>query len=91
MKPFNTYSNWGYIDQLDGIDLVDGERLRVQFPNGTIIIAPIRVQKDRFTYNDMGHKNSGPDYKGYLNWTVQGLPVKIYVRDTPLKAKRIEQ
>ena len=43
MSKIECYSNWCYIDRLDGINLVDGERLEVTFPSGETLQVTCKI------------------------------------------------
>jgi len=45
MKKVERYSNWCEIDRLNGIDLVDGEKLKIKWEDGSTSIEVIKVEK----------------------------------------------
>ena len=88
MKTIETHSNWCYIDRLDGKDIEDGESVRVEWPDGTITAERLRLKKERFPYNDHGHTYDGDNWRAYIEVTVHGLRVEVWLRDTAVKLER---
>lgn len=82
--------DWAYIDQLDGISLKDGERLHVKWPDGTITIETCAIDRDTFTYNEMGHEGKGPNHKAYLAISYKGVEVRYYLRHSSLLVGRVD-
>jgi hypothetical protein len=91
MKPIFVRSNWGYWDALGTADLKDGERLRIEWPDGTVTTETIHVDKGTFSYSDHGHESQGPDHKAYVERSVAGALVKVWFRDVEpgLHAERV--
>lgn len=90
MKPMGriiTYSNWCYIDRLDGIDLKDGERLWVKFPNGERIQITCSIHASKQVVLDMGRPYEMPVRRAYLKtkWKGQQCMVEL----VGLEAERV--
>jgi hypothetical protein len=81
VKSIDRYSNWGYMDSLDGWTLVDGEVLRLQWPDGTVTTETIGVELGTMRYSDHGHDCTGPDHKAYITTTHHGHTQRIYIHD----------
>lgn len=79
-KPVETYSNWCYIDKLDGQTIIDGEWVDVLWPDDTVTMQQVMMQRGSFEYDDMGHKCRGSDHKAYLNVSVRSVTAKVYLR-----------
>lgn len=45
MEKVKRYSNWCEIDRLNGIDLIDGEKLKIKWEDGSTSIEVIKVEK----------------------------------------------
>jgi hypothetical protein len=80
--------NWSYIDELDGVPLKDGERLRVQWPDGSITEETCGVENGTFKYTDMGHEGTGSDVKAYLTIQVRGIEARYYLRHGAVEVER---
>jgi hypothetical protein len=75
------HSDWGYWDHLDGRELREGERVRVQWPDDTITEETIRIEARDREEMDHGHAVTIPDRWAYFVFTVvPGLPGRLYVR-----------
>lgn len=79
-RPIEVYSNWCYIDRFDGTDLHTGDRLEIQWPDGSQTGEKIRVHDDSFAYGDMGHTCTGLNRRAYVERTVHGITVRLYLR-----------
>lgn len=84
-----TYSNWCWIDRLNGLDFVDGEPVRVLWPDGSVTSEKIRYNKGATPYNDMGHTYDGLDYRAFIDIVARGVKIAIPLRDSEIKLKRI--
>ena len=73
-----TYSNWCHFDRLDGVDLVDGDRLIITFPDGKERLVKAIVQREDYTtYEQGGHHTNIPVRRAYAETSVWGVPVKL--------------
>lgn len=73
------------IDRLDGVDLVDGEKLKVTFPDGKTKKVKVSLHESTQPYSDHGHVYTMPvkkahftlDYHGHeLDFPLEGLEAK---------------
>ena len=80
------YSNWCYKDQLHGKDLVDGEQLRIYWPDGSHTDKKIGVNKFRDSTSDMGADTPIVTTKAYVMYSIHGQEVKVMIEG--LKAER---
>jgi hypothetical protein len=72
-----TYSNWCYIDRLDGVDLENGEKLVIQFPDGSEEEHTIKVKKFESSASDHGHTVSIPHSEAYIVLEYRGHKVEV--------------
>lgn len=87
MKNIIRYSNWGDWDQLDGKTLEDGEKLRVEFPDGTIKDIEVTMVKSTYDVSDMGTPYTCKSELAYIRSSIFG--VSVFVPLIGLKAQRI--
>ncbi len=52
MNKVEIYSNWCYMDALDGKPLENGEVLKVKWPNGTITKETVIIESSSYTMMD---------------------------------------
>lgn len=82
-----TYNNWCHYDRLDDLDLLDGERLIVTFPNGETLEVTCSIKKSSYTTIEQGgHRTEIPVRKAVLNTKWKGVEVQVPLVD--LEAKR---
>lgn len=80
MNKIETYSNWCYIDRLGGRDLLDGELIELQWPDGgPTEIVRVNIDRPYQTYSDHGHVYEMPVAKAFVTAEHRGAPVKIYI------------
>jgi hypothetical protein len=82
------YSNWGYWDHLDGVELREGERVRVQWPDDTVTEETIRIEARDHEENDHGHRVTIPDRWAYFEKRVAGLTGRVYIRTAKTEGGR---
>jgi hypothetical protein len=102
-KKFNIYSNWEYSDCLgsvkkdsfgchDSADILkNGDILEIKFPNKTIEIFTIRVEKSRMRISEQGAGYTTiPISKAYIEIEYHGTKAKIFLTDpdSDLKGRR---
>lgn len=70
-------------DFLDGKELVDGERVNVEWPDGTRTEEVVRVEVASFHTSGGGLVSyaDGRDYRACILALVHGAPVKFWLRD----------
>jgi len=88
------YSNWCYIDQLAGIDLQDGERVAVRWPDGTVTKETVGVDSSTEETTDHGHRCPIPIRKSYIDLPIvshrgYALTSRIFLNTTELELKRV--
>lgn len=85
MSKVTADKNYCDIDKLDGVELKDGERLKVTFPDGKTKKVEVVLHERNEPYNDMGHTYTMPvrkahftlDYHGWeLDFPLEGLEAK---------------
>lgn len=87
MKRIKALKNWCDIDQLEGVDLKDGEKLRVEFKDKTVEVVKIKVEPSSYETSDMGHPYTIPVRKAVVTKKVAGVTVQVPL--VGLKAERI--
>ena len=87
-ESISTHRNWCAIDHLDGNDLIAGEILDVQFPDGTIISQPIIVKQASATVSDMGVKYDIPLSPAFVNVEVYGVRIDLPLANPLIKVRR---
>ena len=89
MSKVITYSNWSYIDQLDGVALEDGERLALTWPDGETTEDVINVQKGHVNVSEQGSPRGYdcPVSKAFVLRRVNGVDVQV--RIVGIEARRI--
>lgn len=83
MKTIDAFENWGSTDSLDQWTLVDGEVLRIKWPDGSTTDERICVEVATFEYDDMGHRCTGTNHLAYVFAMHRGIASKIYLRGMP--------
>lgn len=83
MKTIELYSNWCEYDRLDGSNVIDGEELCVQFPDGTTLDLRVTVVESSYEISDMGHPCRVPVRRAYWDTKVRGVPVRVPLRGLP--------
>ena len=82
-------NNWRHVDQLNGKDLKEGERLSLVFPDGKEYIKNIVVKTHTSYVQDMNTKvDVSHRYAGFYT-TYHGI--KIFVPIVGLTAKRLRK
>lgn len=81
------YSNWGDWEQLDGKTLVDGEALRITWPDGSTLDALIRVVDHGQTISDHGNSYRGERVRAYVEMDMRGVRTLVPIRG--LEAQRL--
>lgn len=86
MNPITMRSDWGYFDQLEGVDLVDGELLHIEWPDGSTSEHRIEVTDSGYESVKEGHI---PNKRACIIVEVRGIPARVDLRAARVKAKRI--
>lgn len=77
MNRIEQFSNWCWIDQLDGHDLDDGDELIVKWPDGFLEQVKIHVIRKSVDTQDHGVLTSVTDSRAYYRTTVRDVPVLV--------------
>lgn len=85
------YSNWCYIDSLDGKPFQDGERVLVEWMDGALSLENVVVVHQMEPYDDMGHTYEMPVDKAYLRVPVHGAAALISIFDAARKVERRDE
>lgn len=94
MKKIETYSNWCYIDRLDGRDIdpegeMVGELVNVLWPDKTLEKGLLLcVERSTERYTDHGTTGTMPNHKAYLQVDLHGLTQRVYLRGTNVLLER---
>jgi hypothetical protein len=89
-RPY-VFSNWCYLDSLDGRVLADGERLLVTWPDGSTSTEKITVLQNSETVNDMGHDCQIQVTEAYVQAVVRGAKMKVRLLEGCKKAQRLSE
>ncbi len=83
-------NNWEHQDdELDGIPFVDGEKVKVTFPDGTEYPDTlVTCTKTKVGYSDHGHPGSGIHTRAYVRIILHGVGVKIRLVDQAVDVER---
>ena len=85
MNHITQMSNWGYYDALDDVALLDGDQLRVRWPDGTVTEEVVRIHHAATTIQDQGRACEIPFDSAYVEKVYCGLTVAIWLRQpTPM-------
>lgn len=87
MSKIECYSNWCWIDRLDGVDLKNGELLFVKFPDGSAFGVACVVKSRTVDVQDMGHTYGAHESLAYAEIDYHG--VKVLVPLVGLEARRV--
>lgn len=91
MSPVEQVSNWGYCDTLDGRRLVQGERLRVRWPDGSETVETCHIHAGRFAHEDHGRPAQGPNDIAFVTGSMRGLDVVICLRQEGILCERVNE
>lgn len=86
-KKVETDGNWCEIDKLNGKQLKDGEKLIIQFADGTEETHSITVLEDSRQVSDMGNPWTIPISRAFIKIKYHGTEKPI--RIVGLKARRV--
>jgi hypothetical protein len=87
MERITVRSNWGYFDALEGSDIKDGDRLRVEWPDSSVTDETAIVKDEGY---DSSHEGHIPDTVTYVEVWVRGAPARVRLRDVrTLRAERL--
>jgi hypothetical protein len=84
-----TYANWGHWDRLDGSNLKDGERVCVQWPDGSHTEETIRLIKGKVPIQDHGHVSDYDDHRAQIVVLYRGAAVPVPLRKSDLLLERL--
>lgn len=88
-RPLEYYSNWCELWRLDETEIVDGEVMRIQWPDGHEETVNVKVVKGSNPYNDHGSPTSIPYNEVYIPITIHGAEGFLkYDKNCPIKFKR---
>jgi len=71
------YSNWCEIVRLDGADLVNGEKLEIQFEDGSVETHKIRVRKSSYTAQDHSQTCTIPVTQAFITLDYRGTKTQV--------------
>ena len=85
------YSQWCYIDSLDGKPLKHGEILRIQWPDGSWSKERVVLEHGFDTINDMGHNCEIVVDRAYVEVGHRGAKTKVRLGEAAKSAERNER
>lgn len=78
MKIITRDDNWRSVDQLDGIDLMDGEQLIIKWPdNGLLEQVTIRTNRHDVELPDHGSSFTSVESHAFIIREYRGITVKV--------------
>ena len=89
-RPY-VFSNWCYLDSLDGDVLADGVRLLVTWPDGSTSTEKITVIQRNETVHDMGHDCQILVTEAYVKSVVRGATLKVCLLEGCKRAERLSK
>jgi len=83
MNKVEVYSNWCYLDALEGIPLKEGEQLRVKWPDGEITEEKVVLESSSYRMMDHGSPCDIGTSKAFVEATVKGVKclIRLYGQD----------
>lgn len=87
MSLITTYKDYCEIDRLDGVDLANGDRLRLTFPDGSVVDAEIGVAVSSYKSQSGNQSETIRVRKAYIDEVVRGVSTRVYLAG--LEAERI--
>jgi len=87
MNKIECYSNWCWIDRLNGGDLKHGEPLLVRFPDGHEQHVECIVERKTVSVNDHGHTFEALSSRAFAQIDYHGVPCKLPL--VGLEARRV--
>jgi len=90
--PIDCYSNWGYCTILGGVELLDGDKIEIIYPDGKhkeTVIVKICTTSDSFYEQNQRIPTTIYNYSGYFIKDLFGAKSKIFFDEQKFKAKMI--
>lgn len=87
MNRIECYSNWCWIDRLDGVDLKHGERLLVRFPDGHELPIECVIEQKTVPISDHGSRFDATSSRAFAEIYFHGVPCKLPL--VGLEARRV--
>lgn len=79
LRPILSGGNWCRRDELDGVPIQDGERLDLEWPDGTREDVLVTVEATNSTISDMGHPYELNERSVYVVIDYHGARGKIRI------------
>jgi hypothetical protein len=89
MNKVEVYSNWCYLDQLDGKTLENGEKIRVQWPNGEETQESVVVKKHSYMISDMGSPWEVWVSEAYVHGSIHGAQSLVRLTGDGILCERV--
>lgn len=71
------------VDQLDGKDLIDGEKLLIKWFDGTVSEEAVKIDESSYTVVEHGGHAKIDVKKAYINCFIHGGFIRFYLADNP--------
>lgn len=91
MNKVEEYSNWCYVDQLDGETLEDGEKIICLFPDGKKSEYQVKVDNSSYMISDHGSPWEVHVSKAYIGIEYNGVPARIRLYDSGILCERLNE
>jgi hypothetical protein len=85
----NDWETWA--DELDGVPLKNGEKVKVRFPDGAEFHSSVICEKRRSQYSDHGTMGYGVQTRAYVRIIVHGLGLKIRLAEHAVEVEREDE
>jgi hypothetical protein len=86
---FDTESNWGEWDRIDGVRIKGGEVIDVTWPNKETTRHIVQVIRYPLPINDMGHEYNGQDDRAIIKIDFNGCKIPVELRGLKVKVRRL--
>lgn len=77
MPAITVYSNWCYFDRLEDRDLEHGERVAVQWPDGSTTEHDVEIVRSHTPIMDHGHNYDAPIKEAFVSLDHRGTSVRV--------------
>lgn len=90
MNKVEVYSNWCYLDALDGVPLRENEKLRVKWPDGEITEEKVILESSSYQMMDHGSPCQIGTSKAFVEAQVKGVKCLIRLYGQEILCERVE-
>jgi len=80
-EAFNVKGSWSSYDCINGVQILDKDKIRITWPNGTKEVVTAIVHHSRETVSDMGTPYDCPVSRAFMNFGYMGSKITIRFTD----------